>query len=101
MLSEKLKKLNKGYIGFIIGMILPLIAFSIYYATKSFENEPIWFFIQRLKGLGAYIPALSLCVLPNLILYFAFKNLNYWYAIKGVVASVFVYTLIVVIMKFA
>lgn len=101
MLSEKLQKLNKPVIGLAFGLAFPLIAFLIYYASKSPSGESLILFIERLKGLSAFIPTLSLCVLPNLFLYFGFKKLNYWYAIKGVVGSVFIYTLVVVVLKFS
>ena len=101
MLSEKLQKLNKPVIGLALGLALPLISFLIYYASTSPSGESLILFIDRLKGLSAFVPTLSLCVLPNLLLYFGFKKLNYWYAIKGIVASVFVYTIVVLVLKFS
>jgi len=99
MLTEKLEKLNKPVIGLALGLVLPLITFLIMFAVNS--TPSLSAFILNLKNTNALLPTLSLCVLPNLILFFIFKKLNHWYAIKGVVISVFLYTVAVVVLKFA
>lgn len=100
MNKEKFQKYNKPWIGLVLGLILPLISFYIYYLVKS-TNTSFTEFLDLLKYGKAFIPILSLCVLPNLILYFISKQLNLWYTIKGIVFSVFLYTLLVLVLKFA
>ncbi|HPG73283.1 MAG TPA: hypothetical protein PLM49_03265 [Bacteroidales bacterium] len=101
MAHEKLQQLNKAWVGLLLGLLLPLLAFLVLYAYKSYDSDTLVLFINRLKLQGAFISVLSLCVLPNLLLFFTFKKLDFWYAIKGVVASVFFYTILVVVLKFA
>ena len=99
MISDKLQKLNKPAIGLGLGLVFPLITFLIMFAVNAIPSFSAY--IQHLKNTHALLPVMSLCVLPNLILFFIFKKLNYWYAIKGVVISVFLYTVAVVVLKFA
>lgn len=98
---NKINKYNKPIFGLILGMILPFISFMIYYLYLSTKKSGLDFsnLIYTMTSNQALIPILSLCVLPNLILYFIFKKLDYWYAIKGVVTSVLIYTLTVFVIK--
>ena len=98
-----IKKYNKPVYGLLSGIILPAVAFLIYYGYSAFSvagKLSLFDFIQTIYKEGAFIPVLSLCVLPNLILYLIFKKLDYWYAIKGVILSVLAYTVLVLILKF-
>lgn len=98
-----IKKYNKPAVGFIAGILLPAIAFLLYYgysAIVSEESLALTNFVQMLYDEGAIIAVFSLCVLPNLILYVIFKKLDYWYSIKGVVLSILIYTVMVLVIKF-
>ena len=98
-----IKKYNKPVYGLLAGILLPAVAFLIYYAYSAFSVEatlPLLDFIQTIYNKGAFTPVLSLCVLPNLILYLIFKKIDYWYAIKGVILSILTYTILVLILKF-
>ncbi|MDD2634244.1 MAG: hypothetical protein PHW82_01955 [Bacteroidales bacterium] len=98
-----IKKYNKPFYGLLGGIILPVITFLIYYAYSAFSIEaelPLLDFIQTIYNKGAFTPVLSLCVLPNLILFFIFKKTDYWYAMKGLILSVLIYTILVLIIKF-
>jgi hypothetical protein len=99
MNSEKLLKLNKPWIGLLVGLIIPLISFYVYFLLKS-GNMNLSEFVSNLKFGGAFVPIFSLCVLPNLFFFFLCKQFNLWYTIKGIVFSVFIYTLVVVVLKF-
>ena len=102
MNANKIKKLNKTWIGFALGMLLPIISFFAYYMYNlSINNQlSVKKFIDTLLNQEALIAVLSICLLPNLLLFFLFKKLDYWYAIKGVIATVIIYTLLVVVLKF-
>lgn len=98
-----INKFNKPFIGFAAGMILPLIGFLIYYAYNTGINPDLSFmdYLDTLYDTKAFTPVISICVLPNLLLYFIFKKLDYWYSIKGIILSLIIYVLIVVVLKFA
>jgi len=98
-----IKKYNKPIIGLAGGLILPALAFLAYYGYIAATTEnavSLMDYINTIYTQGAFTPILSLCVLPNLVLYFIFKKLDYWYAIKGVIYSVLAYTILVLILKF-
>jgi hypothetical protein len=99
-----IKKYNKPVIGLVLGIILPVISFLSYYfymSLKSAEPLSLSRFIETLRDNEAFTAVFSICVLPNLLLFFLYKKLDYWYAIKGVILSVMIYTLLVVVLKFA
>lgn len=99
-----IKKYNKPYIGLLLGIVLPLLSFLGYFifmSTKSVETLSMAKFIETLRTNEAFTAVMSVCVLPNLLLFFLYKKLDYWYAIKGVIISVMIYTLLVVVLKFA
>lgn len=94
-----IKKYNKPIFGLILGIVIPIAVFFLFYLIK-YSGVEFMVFINSLMENNALIPVASLCVLPNLIPYFIFKKLDYWYAIKGIVFSVLIYTVIVLVLKF-
>lgn len=98
-----IKKFNKPWFGLVLGLVLPVISFLIYFMFNISSNVDLSFkvFIDTLMREEAITAVLSICMLPNLILFFLLKKLDYWYAIKGVIVSVVIYTLLVVVLKFA
>lgn len=97
-----IKKFNKPVFGLAIGIIVPLIAFLIYYIIEfciSAEGIGLVDFIKLLINTKAILPP-SLCVFANLIPYFIFKKMGYWYAIKGIVISLVLYTLVFTVLTF-
>jgi hypothetical protein len=98
----KQKKYNKPIVGLFLGLIMPLILFSIIYLNKTKGIEiTMKEYVDILVKHNTFLPIFSACVLPNLGLYFLFKKLDYWYSIKGVISSIFIYTLIVLVLKFS
>ncbi|MDD3860287.1 MAG: hypothetical protein PHW83_08815 [Bacteroidales bacterium] len=97
-----IKKYNKPVIGLAIGILLPLISFFIYFLFLLSKNPELGFgeFLNTLYRTEAFTPVFSICVLPNLIMFFIFKKLDYWYSIKGLILSVLIYTLFVLVLKF-
>ena len=98
-----IKKYNKPVIGLVAGLIIPLISFLIYYLYLTSINSDLALldYISTLDANNAFTPVLSICVLPNLLLYFLFKKLDYWYSIKGVIFSILFYTILVIVLKFS
>ena len=90
----KAKALDKLYIGLIIGMLVPLVTFWLYYLLKFREVE----FITDIRNIHLYkilFKILSLCVLPDLGVFYLFINNKYYHAAKGVVMACFIYALTV------
>lgn len=101
-MNERLRqKINKPWVGVVGGIILPLITFLIFSSTKAAHFGGLFEFIEQTRQMGTFTPVFSLCVLPNILYFLLLKQLNCWYAIKGIVFSVFLYTLFIVVLKFA
>ena len=95
-----IKRFNNPIFGVLIGIIVPIIAFLIYWIIEFFMyGFGIIEFINRLIEIKSILPP-SLCVFANLIPYFIFKKIDYWYAVKGLVYSLVIYTLIFVVLTF-
>lgn len=99
---NKTYKLNTPLFGIAVGVVLPIISFLIYFLYTYLRTDvQLISFLDTLYVTKTFTPVISLCVLPNLIAYFIFKKLDYWYSIKGIVASVLMYTILVLILKFS
>ncbi|MBO7133812.1 MAG: hypothetical protein J6W06_06630 [Bacteroidales bacterium] len=95
-----IKRFNNPIFGLLIGIIVPIIAFLIYWIIEFFMyGFGLIEFINRLIEIKSILPP-SLCVFANLIPYFIFKKIDYWYAVKGLVYSLVIYTLIFVVLTF-
>jgi hypothetical protein len=92
-------KVNNIYLGIILGLIIPVISVFLIYKIRFNQynlEEFINLFIQR-KVLSSL---LSLCVIPNLLMFMIFIWLNYLYSARGVLLSTFVVGFIIVGVKF-
>ncbi len=90
------KRINSLTSGVLIGLIIPILFYMIFYYAK-FKNLN---FISYYKDiyLGTLLPLLiSRCVLPNLLLFFIFNWFDWEKAAKGI----FIATLGLTIMLFA
>ncbi len=91
--------MNTLTFGLIAGLLVPLLAFAVFYFISSPDKafpEFIGFIVAR-KKLSSLI---SLSVIPDLLVFFIFIWLNYLYSARGVLAAVFMIALMVVLTKF-
>ncbi len=96
----KPKKFNKPIVGLLAGLIFPLIVFVIYYFLRTSGDKSFAYYVYDLVEYDLFLAILTLCVLPNLFLFFIFNKLDYWYSVKGVIIAIFVYLLVVLVLKF-
>lgn len=94
-------KFNKPYVGLILGLLLPVLSFILYYYYKTKGDMSLIDYFNLLVHYQLFMTILTLSVLPNIILFFIFKKLDYWYSIKGLVTAIFIYTMIVVVLRFS
>jgi hypothetical protein len=92
------KNSNKLAYGFFPGLILPLIVFVVLYFFSK-QEVTLTEYLQSLWRLGALLKILSLCVLPNLLLFLNFYRLKYDLAARGVIMATFVYAFGVMVFK--
>lgn len=97
---KKPPKFNKPIYGLLLGLIFPIISFLLYYFYKTKGDMSLLTWFNLLIKYNLFMTILSLSVLPNIILFFLFKKLDYWYTIKGVITAIFIYTMIVLVLRF-
>ena len=102
--TNKRKRFNQPFWGLLFGLLVPTICFFAiflyYYFSATTENFNLTNYYSQLIKDNILIHIITICALPNFILYIIFKKLDYWYAIKGIVASFLIFVIIAVILKF-
>jgi len=90
---------NKTWIGIVAGLLMPSLAFLLYYLI-NYSYMTIPGFANYLKMGDTYTPVISLCVLANLAAFYPFIWKEKWNGAKGVLGATFVWAAIVVFLKF-
>jgi hypothetical protein len=96
---KQLVKLDKFWIGFIVAIIVPVITLSITY-FHTFSNQTIHEFFQFLRDRQIMSKLFSLCVLPNLAVFFLYIWGNFLKGARGVLAATIVVAVFVVFVQF-
>ena len=91
-------KYNSVKLGFLLGIILPIITILLFYLLK-FNDESIKQFLISLWQKNLFAKIISLAAISNLLLFFIFLWLNYLYSARGVLLSTFLIAFFVVILK--
>jgi hypothetical protein len=98
MKKTDFQKFNSLATGIVSGIVLPIIVYFILYYSKV-QDVRFTLFSNRLL-IGNIIPVLiSHCILPNLILFFIFNGLNWTQAMKGVLGTTVVLTVLIFAIK--
>ena len=92
------KKQNRIRSGLIPGLLLPVAVFVAMYLLSG-KKEVFSDYLYNLWILNALVKLLTLCVLPNLVLFLLFMGRKYDLAARGVLMATFLYAFIVVISK--
>lgn len=93
-------KIDKFHIiGFLIAFLLPFLCFYGYYEYEFFFWK--WTaFLKNAYDSHLIAPILSLCVVPNLALFFIFYQMDNLSGIRGVVFATFIHAAIIAYFKF-
>lgn len=92
--------LNNLYLGLVLGLLIPVIALFIFYFS-TYNNQSIIDYLSHLISIDIVTQLVSLCVVPNLLLFFIFIWTNKLYSARGVLFATIIYTIIVFIIKFS
>ncbi len=97
---ETNKNLNYNSIltGLLVGLILPVIVFIFFYASQNISDFSV--FVSKVFKAGIFTHLISLCAVPNLLVFFVFMWTNRLLSAKGVIGATFIYTIIVILIKF-
>jgi len=92
-------KIDNVKLGFILGIIAPVITMIIIYLVK-FTEYNLKELIDLLVAKKVFTKIISLCVIPNLALFYIFLNKNYYRATRGIIAATIIFAIFVFITKF-
>jgi mannitol-specific phosphotransferase system IIBC component len=92
--------LNNFTLGLILGILAPIVTMLIVYFSR-FTQYVFTELIDYLIDTQVFTKIVSLCVIPNLILFFVFIWLNYLYSARGVLMATFIFAIFVFVTKFA
>lgn len=91
-------KIDKIWVGFIVGLILPLIALAVFYASSyAYMTAPD--FLRKMAFQAILIKLLSLCAVVNLGGFFLFFQFKKDKAARGVVFATLIIALVVMVKK--
>jgi len=94
-----MKNLNKMIWGLVLGILLPAAALLVFYLVK-YDHMKLWEFLRSFREMGILTHVISLSVIPNLILFFAFMQKNYLRGGRGVLLATFLFAFLVLIIRF-
>jgi hypothetical protein len=99
-LQKKMKsRYNNILLGSVFGIIVPAITVLIAYKIR-FDQYQFDEFLRILIRNKILSSLLSLCALPNLLVFLIFIWLDYLYSARGVLLSTFIIGFIIVGIKF-
>lgn len=92
-------KYNSLKLGIILGFIVPIISLFvskyIFLPDSTFQH----YFEYALK-MSVVSKIISICVIPNLLLFFLFLNKDYNLSAKGVLTATIIFAVIVIVTRF-
>lgn len=96
-----MKKFNNFWVGFISGVIIPVIFVYLFIGFRYSGELSPWELIQKLYRVRGLTSLLAIAVLPNLILFYLYLHKEYWTGGKGVIMAVLIYAFLVVLFYFS
>jgi|SRR6056297_2517791 len=93
------KKGNSLWLGFALGLLAPVLFILIFYGIKFSDQYSFSVFLDKLFELNIASKYLSICVYPNLLLFFIFIWKNRLYSARGVLFATIILAILVFILK--
>jgi len=94
------KKGNSVWLGLISGVLLPIMVMALVYMIK-FSGYPVAYFKEQLMEMRLFSKYISVCVYPNLGLFFIFIWVNRLLSARGVLMATILLAIVVFILKFS
>lgn len=91
-------KYNSLVLGLIFGLIVPVILVFVFYLLK-YPDLNTGEFLRLFFDLKILTHLISLCAIPNLIIFFIFIGRNYYLSARGVILATFIIVAIVLIIR--
>lgn len=94
------QKFDNTWLGFICGMLAPMLTLYIFYLVKYSNISFYKFYLDVLFANNIVTASVSLCVITNLLVFFIFIWSNRNYSARGVLFSTIIYAGYVVYQKY-
>ncbi len=92
-------KINNNLLsGFIPGILLPIVFLSVIIWVRMNDNN-FFEYLGSLYQINVLSKIISICLIPNLLLFFLFIWTNKLRSARGVLLSMFVAGLVIVLLK--
>jgi len=98
MSRQQYNQFNQLIVGWLLGMVAPIVVFLITWQVK-FSDVEFVSFVQNMWQMGLFMKLLSVCAFPNLGFFFLFYRLKYDLSARGVILATFMYAFAVLIAK--
>ena len=98
MPARKRNTADRLLVGWVIGIVVPLLFFLVFYQMKYSEMQFV-VYLRNVWEMKIFLKIISLCVFPNLGFFFLFYRNKYDMAARGVILATFMYAFLVLIAK--
>ncbi|HDR90603.1 MAG TPA: hypothetical protein ENN63_13380 [Bacteroidetes bacterium] len=92
-------KANRLELGLFLGLLMPVLTFFVFYLFLHNESGIVEF-INEVIVRQVSTQVISLCAVPNLLLFFVFIWTDRLYSARGVLTATFIIAFVVLILKF-
>jgi hypothetical protein len=93
------KKLNKTWIGLSAGILIPVMATVVFYFAENHTKSYIDY-LGLMVRMDILSHIVSICALPNLLIFFIFIWSELYYSARGVVFATMIWAFFVLILRF-
>ncbi|HWB61981.1 MAG TPA: hypothetical protein VG603_00620 [Chitinophagales bacterium] len=97
--SRTIYKWDRFWVGFLPGLILPLLAFPFFYMAR-YHGDTFMDYVDSVKNPLVLSPLLSFGAIFNLFVFFLFIRVDRFNAARGVIGATILYIIPIVITKF-
>ena len=98
MTSRNKNSIDRFWVGFVIGVLVPIVFFLVVYQLK-YSSVEFLNYLRSIWQMKIFLKILSLCVFPNLGFFLLFYRRKYDMAARGVILATFIYAFVVLIAK--
>ena len=98
MPARKRNTADRLLVGWVIGIVVPLVFFLAFYQMKYSEMQ-FMVYLRNVWDMKIFLKIISLCVFPNLGFFFLFYRKKYDMAARGVIMATFMYAFLVLVAK--
>lgn len=98
MSARKYNTTDRLLVGWVIGIIVPMVFFLVFYQMKYSEMQ-FMVYLRNVWEMKIFLKIISLCVFPNLGFFILFYRKKYDMAARGVVMATFMYAFLVLVAK--